>query len=664
MQRISLKPIAREVSYKATEPHTYFDAFAYDPRDEKEKPFGNLYVVGQVKYGEENMAYVLGLVSSLAKREYYAENGSAVEDPKKALDGTLKKLNGVLEDFFQTQDLKLNIGLVAVAGENIYIAKLGRFKVLLVRHGEMIDILNNINLFQKEHVQERRFVNIISGKIYPGDKLLAFCPTRQTTIKEKVIKAALVKHGQEEFLTEFASYREKSPAFQCCGFHIEVKKFKEEDILIKSAYEKSKIILASSPEQDNSPRSIPITAPGSPSTESETSGPPQPESRPAEDDTTPRQAKIISAEMARIKRKNFFDKILGLFRKKGRLGAKGMIPAMVIILALGGGFYAAKKLIFSEDGGQSVILKAAEENIRLAEIRMTRNESADARNLLGLSLVSLTKIKETNRKVAEIRSKIATILDRLDLVSSRQPELFFDARTTEISKIVVLGDHTVMALDRERKVWKISDGIIGETGALPDLDAQYAFAGEKYFSVYNGLDRVEVLTLASGKLSGHQLSEPSPAQDAEVYENNLYILSGNAIYKYTDGAISGENKKRTWFSGLAEQNARALAIDGNVYVLTGQGTVIKYYRNKEEGRINFNIPTGENIEFFTDKEAGNFYVADYDDRKIRVFDKLNGSLLVTFKLTDLLVIKDFTVADKTAYIVSGDNKIWKINLGQ
>ena len=96
MEKISLKPIAREINFKATEPNTYLDAFEYSPQDEKEKRLGSLYVVGQVKYGEEDMAYVLNLVSSLAKREYYTGSGTVWEDPKKALDSALKKLNGVL----------------------------------------------------------------------------------------------------------------------------------------------------------------------------------------------------------------------------------------------------------------------------------------------------------------------------------------------------------------------------------------------------------------------------------------------------------------------------------------------------------------------------------------------------------------------------------------
>ncbi len=666
MEKIALKPVAREINYKATEPNTYLDAFEYDPQDDKEKRLGHLYVVGQVKYGEEDMAYVLNLVSSLAKREYYTGTSSASEDPKKALDSALKKLNGVLEDFFKNKDLKLNIGLVAVAGENIFIAKLGKFKIWLARQGEMIDILNNINLFQKEHVQEKQFINIVSGKIFAGDKIFAIYPTRQTTAKEKLIKNALLEYGQEQFLTTLASYGANSPTFQSCGFHIEIKKFREEDISIKSAYEKSKIILTSNPVPDST--SSPPAAPAQllPEVLPPTSVPPFDETNQEkidEENSKPRQAKIISAEMAVIKRQGFFDKIIHSFkRKRGLVRAQGIVPIVVAILIIGGAGYAAKRFIFNGNSGQSTILKSVEENIRLAEIQMTKNETISARELLGLSLSSLDNIQETNRKVAEIRTRITAIIDRLDLVSSRQPELWFDAGVNEISKISVIpGQEDLLAIDHGNKIFKVTGGILTELGVFPTMEPKFSFANGKYLSIYNGLDQVNVLALDSGKISGHQLKEPSPAQDASVYENNLYILSGNSIYKYTDGATNG-TAKQSWFNGLAEKNARALSVDGNVYVLTDQGTVIKYFRGQEESRINLNLKLGENIEFFSDKDGANFYIADYDDRKIRVFDKLSGSLVITFKFTDLPVIKNLTFTGQTAFLVSGDNKIWKISL--
>lgn len=686
MEKISLKPVAREINFKATEPHTYLDAFEYGPQDDKEKRLGHLYVVGQVKYGEEDMAYVLNLVSSLAKREYYTGSGAVEEDPKKALDSALKKLNGVLEDFFKNKDLKLNIGLVAVAGENIFIAKLGKFKVFLARRGEMIDILNNINLFQKEHIQEKQFVNIISGKIFDGDKIFAIYPTRQTTVKEKLIKNALLEHGQEEFLTTLASYGASSRTFQSCGFHIEIKKFREEDISIKSAYEKSKIILASSPTPDSTSPSILKSSGlnGSPQAALKPSPPAptlseknKPEALPPasvpvpvqanpneidQEDSKPRQAKIISAEMSLIRRQGFFDKIINLFKRRPGLRTRNFVPIMVAILMVGGAGYAAKKFIFTGDNGQSAIVKAVEENIRLAEIQMTKNENTSARELLGLSLASLGNIQETNRKVAETRTKISAIIDRLDLVNPRQPELWFDAGTNELAKISIIpGSDNLLAIDKGNKIFKIAGGSITELGIFPAMEPKFSFASDKYLSIYNGLDQVNVLALDSGKLSGHQLKEPSPAQDVSVYENNLYLLSGNSIYKYTDGAISG-TAKQSWLNGLADQNAHALTVDGNAYVLTSEGLVIKYFRGQEESRVNLNFHPGGNIEFFSDKDGAHFYVADYDDRKIRVFDKLTGSLMVTFKFADLPVIKSFTFTGQTAYLVSGDNKIWKISL--
>src|SRR3990167_8919668 len=156
MEKVFLKPTSQEMLFKANEPGVYFDSFEYGPHDNKNKHLGHLYVIGHLKFGEENMDYVLNLISSLAKREYYSENGSAPEDPKKAFELALKKLNEVLNDFFKNKELKINLGLLAIAGEKIYISKLGKFKVLLARSDEMIDILNNFCLLPDTPIVSQR----------------------------------------------------------------------------------------------------------------------------------------------------------------------------------------------------------------------------------------------------------------------------------------------------------------------------------------------------------------------------------------------------------------------------------------------------------------------------------------------------------------------------
>lgn len=662
MQKILLKPFAQEINYKPSEPNTFFDAFEYSAHEEKNKHLGHLYVIGQVKYSEENMDYVLNLIASLAKREYYSENnGSPAENPKKALDSALKKLNGVLDDFFKNKDLKLNIGLLALAGENIYLAKLGKFKVLLARNGELIDILNNVNLFQKEHVQEKQFVNIISGRLFEGDKIFALYPTRQTTLKEKLLKSFLVKHGQEEFLADLASLGKQTKNFQSCGFHIEIKKIKEDDITIKSAYQKSKVILASIPDAPAPEMPIPAvksTLPPEKSSESVPENlkePPQPEENVG---TGP--AKIISAEMSLIKRKSIFSKLAELFSRRLFFLGKKAAPVLFLLIILGGGFLLARRFVFPRFSQEAGALKTAEEKVRLAETQITKNENSSARELLALSLSSLTSAKETNKKVVELRARINALIDRLDLVNPRQPELWLDANANILTKIIPTDAEQVWAINAEKKVVKLkSENTAGVTAAV---EAKYIFSSPEHISIFDGTDKVAVIDTKNGKPSTFALKEATPLKAAAVYENNLYLLGDNSIYKYSDGAVKEGAKKQSWFSGLADQDTRGIAADGNIYVLTGSGTVIKYFRSQEAGRITLNPAASSEAEFYTEKDSPYLYLSDTSSQKIRLYDKSSGALVVTFKFGSLPALKHLAIKQQTAYALSGDNKVWKISL--
>src|SRR3989344_7825222 len=164
MEKIFIKPDSKEIVFRGKPEDGHVDVFSYNYEDNAATNLGGLFIVGQVQPATEDTSYMVNLVASLAKREYYSKSDIA---PKEAFSKTLKKINEVLQDFFKNKDLDVNIGIFAVAGENIFISRLGKFKIFLARDNKNVDILNNINLFNKEHIQEKEFSNVISGKILP-----------------------------------------------------------------------------------------------------------------------------------------------------------------------------------------------------------------------------------------------------------------------------------------------------------------------------------------------------------------------------------------------------------------------------------------------------------------------------------------------------------------
>src|SRR3989344_7561482 len=236
MEKISIKPRAREIVYKNNEPGLFYDAFSYDSNGGPEKALGSLYIVGQVKYGDEDLAYLVSLISSLARREYYANAPAPDQTQKTAFESTLKKLNEVLSDFFKNKQFKMTVGLAAIAGDNILISRIGNVRFSLARNNEHIDVVNNVSLFNQEHNNEKEFSNVISGKVLVGDKLFMYLPTRTIIAREKPLREILKKEDQAIFAEKIEGLSKNSPKFTCCGIHVEIGHLKEIPIESKPAY--------------------------------------------------------------------------------------------------------------------------------------------------------------------------------------------------------------------------------------------------------------------------------------------------------------------------------------------------------------------------------------------------------------------------------------------
>src|SRR3989344_7288297 len=102
-----------------------------------------------------------------------------------------------------------------------------------------------------------------------------------------------------------------------------------------------------------------------------------------------------------------------------------------------------------------------------------------------------------------------------------------------------------------------------------------------------------------------------------MYQSNLYVSRDSAIYKYA-AATTNNSQKQTWLAGLVNDQPKALAVDGNVYVLTKTNQVIKYYKNREVSRVTLaTAQLPEQLEFLTNADLANYYIVDYSARRIR-----------------------------------------------
>ncbi|MBI2669587.1 MAG: hypothetical protein HYX20_00340 [Candidatus Yanofskybacteria bacterium] len=679
MEKITLKPAIKELIYKSGEDNVHFDVLAYQGAGNQEKMLGSLFVLGHIKYSQEDLSYTISLISSLAKREYYSDISLREQNAKSAFERTLKKLNEVLDDFFQNNNFKLNIGLAAISGENIYISRLGKFKIALARNGKYIDILNNVELFSKDAEGEKQFSNIISGKVQSKDKIFAYFPSRSLTSREKQLNGIFIKENQEEFGQKIAHLATNTTNFSCCGVHIDMHEVKE--IPVSSATYTKSTFKTRTPNDNKEKETEPEAPLESQNTKQPSqirlnSGKPQdvpdqiPEITVADQGTGPEspemeQSRIIPAEFLVSKRETILTPVIKGLRKlisTGKLGERARRRGFILVSAII--IFPVLIFVLWKTGGISNenrnTIKQAGENVKLAQSWLNQSNFKDARTLLQASLASLASFSD--KKAENIKLQINQTLDDLDRVSDKQPTLFADisAQNSNLKvSFVSAYDGLISIIDIIGLIFNVNQNEVSQLGQFK-ITPQFLYTSSSFASVFNGSDAFGIYDLKSKKIEQYTLKEPVSAIDAILYENNLYILSDKTIYKYAD-AVTGGTKRTIWTSDNASGNLTSITADGNIYALADNGKLILYFKGKKTGELDLRLIPASDSRIFTFKDSAFLFLADKTNKRVYIFDKTTGELKTTYKLEAVGTPQDISVSsDGTVWILSTDNKIWTL----
>lgn len=163
---------------KAKRPKQGFaDIFAYEPNNIEETSLGRLYFAAELLNVSIDFGYLINLLTSILKREYYSKPGRGSFE---SFEATLKKTNSILTELIQKTDSKKNLEWVgklncvcaSVCDDSLYFTQIGQSKTLICRQGSLIDISKKINSTTQNLRALGTFQNIVSGKLEKGDKLL------------------------------------------------------------------------------------------------------------------------------------------------------------------------------------------------------------------------------------------------------------------------------------------------------------------------------------------------------------------------------------------------------------------------------------------------------------------------------------------------------------
>lgn len=151
-----------------------------------------------------------------------------------------------------------------------------------------------------------------------------------------------------------------------------------------------------------------------------------------------------------------------------------------------------------------------------------------------------------------------------------------------------------------------------------------------------------------------------------VYFGNVYLVDkkANTVDKFV-AAANGFGKTNYFSSTHADiSQATAMAIDGSVWILNGDGNVLKFTKGKPDDfqLKSLNKPLSHPTRIYTDIDAKNVYILDPSNSRIVVFGK-DGVFQTDYQADNFAKAKDFDVREKDKKIfILADNKILKITL--
>ena len=342
----------------------------------------------------------------------------------------------------------------------------------------------------------------------------------------------------------------------------------------------------------------------------------------------------------------------------------------------------------SKSQAQSKQLKAYNEQLAAIEDVSERAAGAviykdenQARSLYAtaINLVNAlpTSTSEQTGKKASLLSEIDTAMNELrHMVTIPNPALIGDltSTTSGVSGVALTStndqfylfgsDAHLYHLDRDQKQFiKETTEPLGENttilAASSEKNLLYALQ-EKSVAQFDTTTKNQTTITLTGA---------NGWSDLLAYSNRLYVLEPShpgegQLYRYNrSGDTFGAPSKWIEAKSTDLSHAVSFAIDGSVFILKQDGSIIKYVSGSEVGWKPGVVdpPLTQATDLWTDAESAYLYVLEPSTKRLIVYKKDTGEFLVQYRsdafasLTDMLVDEN----NYTIYLLSG-SKLYSI----
>lgn len=161
----------REIVYSQDDEKSFGDVFIYEPENIEEQNLGNLFIVGELKDLPRNCSYIMNVLASKIKKEFYSNTKRTAEE---SLEAGLAEANKTLADLAEQGNgeyvSKLSMVCGTYHGSRFFLSQIGKIRSLLLRGGQIVEIVKEDG--RKSVSPKRAFNNIASGELSDGDMVM------------------------------------------------------------------------------------------------------------------------------------------------------------------------------------------------------------------------------------------------------------------------------------------------------------------------------------------------------------------------------------------------------------------------------------------------------------------------------------------------------------
>lgn len=315
-----------------------------------------------------------------------------------------------------------------------------------------------------------------------------------------------------------------------------------------------------------------------------------------------------------------------------------------------------------------------------AEARLLYGEEKKALEILGEAKTLIgTLTQDTEEQVTqaqEFSQSIEKILNELRHITYVSPTFITDIHDlndhAQTNRMIMLNNKLIIFGNEDEYTYEI-DPVTSEIITYPhktfsnfiQADVPKENDGILFLSGTTNLVSFDPDTTAFNKQDISFEDEGISMTDLAIYNRRIYILAAqnDQIYK-NNPTQTGYDRGAPWVSKSAVSLTQgiAIAVDGDLYVLTSAGRIVKYYAGEQQGfEVNGLDPALSNPrDLWTYADVNNIYVLE--SNRIVVIDK-EGNFITQYTADgfDNLQAMIITDDEKTAYVLQ-DNKVYSFEL--